>query len=97
MNKRRNKVKRDHTVLKEVIPILEKITSVNGVNSIIPGRIRPIKGNYPKAILYFTVSTESGFKCIAKSSRAIQEIFIVTEDEECIEALYEMQLIFKNA
>lgn len=93
MKKRKNKVKREHTVLKEIIHILEKITLVPGVASIIPGRIKPIKGNHPAPYLSLTVSTESGYKCIAKSSRAVQEIFIVTTDSTCINKLKEMNLI----
>jgi len=94
MKNRIKSVKREHSTIKDIVPLLEKITLLEQVKSIIPGRIKPIVGNYPKPILEYTTHTSSGFKCIAKSSRSVQEVFIVTDyTEEVMELLQTMKLL----
>ena len=85
MHYRKNNVKREHSVIDNIIPLLEDITKLPFVKSIVPGRIKPISGNYPKARIEFKTITPSGVKCLAKSGRATQEIFIVTVDIEALE------------
>jgi hypothetical protein len=96
MRNRIKSVKREHSTIKDILPLLEKIASMPFIKSIIPGRIKPIVGNYPKPIVEFKTLTQAGFKCIAKSSRSVQEVFIVCDDvEESIRLLTEMDLIQK--
>jgi hypothetical protein len=73
-------VKREHSTIKGIVPLLEKITAREEVSAIIPGRIKPIVGNYPKPVIEFKMETPSGIKCSAKSERSVQELFIVTKD-----------------
>lgn len=82
MKLRKKGVKREHSTIKGIIPLLEKITATHEVTGIIPGRIKPIVGNYPKPILEFKTLTPTGIKCIAKSQRSVQEVFIITTDIE---------------
>lgn len=94
MKLRKNNVKREHSVIKDIIPILEKITQITNVKGIIPGRIKPIKGSYPKPIIEFKVFTDHGLKCIAKSERAVQEVFIICEDpHKTLEYLLNLNLL----
>ncbi len=79
MKLRIKNVKREHSTIKDIIPLLERITKDPDITGIIPGRIKPIVGNYPKPVLEFKVLTQSGFKCIAKSARSVQEIFLITD------------------
>jgi hypothetical protein len=73
------KIKREHSTIKDLIPLLTKVSRNPAITSIIPGRIKPIIGNYPQPILELKMKTQSGFKCSAKSSRSVQEVFIVTD------------------
>ncbi|MEI7603507.1 MAG: DUF2103 domain-containing protein [bacterium] len=82
MHYRRNNVKREHSTIKGIIPILEKIAELDYVKSIVPGRIKPISGSYPKCVLEYKTKTDTGIKCLAKSERATQEVFIVTSNTE---------------
>lgn len=82
MKLRKKGVKREHSTIKDIIPLLESITKRSEVSAIIPGRIKPIVGNYPSPRLEFKTRTPSGIKCIAKSSRSVQEVFIITTNPE---------------
>lgn len=82
MHYRSKKIKREHSIINGLLPLLEKLAEDESIRSIIPGRIKPIVGNYPKVILEFKVNTDSGIKCIAKSGRSVQEVFIVTDEIE---------------
>ena len=94
MKLRRNNVKREHSVIKNLVVILEQITKHPKVKGIIPGRIKPIRGSYPNAIVEFKVFTDSGIKCLAKSDRAVQEVFIIcTEPEGTLKELQSAGLI----
>ena len=91
MRNRRNNVKREHAVITGIVLILEKITKLDYVKSIVPGRIKPISGNYPKPVNEYKIITKSGIKCLAKSERATQEIFIVTTDVQRLITLIEQK------
>ncbi len=94
MHYRIKKIKREHSTIKDLIPLLTKITALQEVRSIIPGRIKPIVGNYPIPVLELKAMTLSGFKCSVKSSRAVQEIFVVTDEvEKVIGLLKKMKLL----
>lgn len=84
MHYRQGKVKREHSIIKDVLPLLMKVSAVKEISTIVPGRIKPIVGNYPEPVLEFKVKTDSGIKCIVKSSRSVQEVFIVTDDTEIV-------------
>ena len=94
MKLRKNNVKREHSTIKSIVPILEKITSLPSVKGIIPGRIKPIRGSYPEVKLEFKVLTDSGIKCLIKSDRAVQEVFVICNDtEETLKQMRSLKLI----
>jgi hypothetical protein len=96
MHYRFGKVKREHSMIKDVLPLFIKISQLEQVSSIIPGRIKPIVGNYSSPVIELKVKTASGFKCIAKSGRSVQEVFIVTDvADEVIEILRKMKVLEK--
>lgn len=73
-------VKRQHGIIEGVLPLLEQISAIEGVEKVIPASIfhssvRRI--NQPE--LRFQRETQSGFKLLAHSKRSIQEIFVVVE------------------
>jgi hypothetical protein len=82
MRNRIKSVKREHSTIQGLVPLLEKLTKLPAIKAIIPGRIKPIIGNYPEIKLEFKMKTPSGFKCLAKSGRAVQEVFIITNEVE---------------
>jgi hypothetical protein len=96
MHYRQGKIKREHSIIKDVFELLQKVEKLEMITTIVPGRIKPIRGNYPTAILELKTKSSNGFKCIAKSSRSVQEVFIVTEEsniEKVIAELKKMGLI----
>lgn len=73
-------VKRQHEIIKDILPILEDIADIEGVRKVVPARISysPKRGiNQPE--IKFQRETPSGFKLMAHSKGAIQEIFVVVE------------------
>lgn len=96
MHYRYGKIKREHSMIKDVLSIFIKVSELESVSTIIPGRIKPITGNYPKPVLELKTLTPSGFKCIAKSGRSVQEVFIVTEEtDSVIETLTRQKILSK--
>lgn len=74
---RRNKIKREHTLLPGLLPALERIAAHPEIQAITPGRINRRAGNQTNGI-WFQYRTETGFKLLARSNRAVQEVFVVT-------------------
>jgi len=73
------KLKVEHAILDGVRPLLESLLSRNGaVGSIIPGVIRPVRDAKGPAKVRLTVPTTNGWKAIALSDGARQELFIST-------------------
>lgn len=61
-----------------LIPILERLTKVDGIQTITPGVIGRAKGHAPRMQLRVSVPIRGGFKLIARQGKAVQEVFIVT-------------------
>ncbi len=71
-------VKRQHHIIEGILPILEDIAKIDGVRKVTPSVISYSPGrciSQPK--IKFQKETISGFKLIAHSKGAIQEIFVV--------------------
>lgn len=79
-----SKIKMEHSVIKGLEKLLQKIEAWEEVRSIIPGRIKPAKNS---THLHMTVQyiTKTGIKCLAFSDGAVQEVFIVCSSKEEIE------------
>lgn len=79
---RENKIKQEHTIIEDLLPLLEEIAKIPYVKCIIPGRINRRKGSGIPAYLQLKYDTGSGIKLLGKNSSAVQEVFLVTDDVE---------------
>ena len=79
---RANKIKQEHTIIEDVLPLLEELSRVKIIKSIIPGRINRRSGSGMPPHLKLKYNTSSGIKILAKNSSSIQEVFVVTDDPE---------------
>jgi len=61
-----------------LIPILERLTRIQGIQTITPGAIGRVKGHSPRMQLRVSVPIRGGFKLIARQGKTVQEVFILT-------------------
>ena len=61
-----------------LIPVLERLTKLDGIQTITPGVIGRVKGHAPKLHLRISVPIRGGFKVIARQGKTVQEVFILT-------------------
>ena len=75
----RDKLKVEHSIIDGVREILERLLAENPeIRSVIPGVIRPVRDAKGKVRVRITVPTQNGWKAIALSAGARQELFIST-------------------
>ncbi|MGB3458883.1 MAG: DUF2103 domain-containing protein [Halobacteriota archaeon] len=76
----RHGIKREHRIIEGILPLLEKISDMEGVAKVIPALIShsQVRGT-GQPELRFQRETPSGFKLLAHSKRSIQEIFVVVD------------------
>ncbi len=79
---RTNKIKREHTIIEDILPLLIEIANEKSIKSIIPGRINRRSGSGIQPYLQLKYNTDSGIKVLAKNSSSLQEIFVVTDNPE---------------
>ena len=86
-----NKLKIEHSIIDGVRGILEDLLRSNpAIRSVIPGVIRPVRDARGKVKVRVTVPTQNGWKAIALSAGARQELFISTDlSQEELEAALE--------
>ncbi len=73
------KLKIEHSIIDGVRPILEQLLAENPeIRSIIPGVIRPVRDARGKVKMHITVPIQNGWKAIALSAGARQELFVST-------------------
>ena len=77
-----DKIKQEHTIIEDILPLLEAVAVHPTVKSIIPGRIHRRGGSGVVPHLQLKYNTFSGFKVLAKNSSSVQEVFIVTDDPD---------------
>jgi hypothetical protein len=74
-----NKLKIEHSIIDGVRGMLERLLASNPeIRSVIPGVIRPVRDARGKIQVRVTVPTQNGWKAIALSHGARQELFIST-------------------
>src|SRR5947207_14635447 len=74
------RLKIEHSIIDGVRGILEELLASNpAIRSVIPGVIRPVRDARGKVKVRITVPTQNGWKAIALSAGARQELFISTE------------------
>jgi hypothetical protein len=95
LRKAQGKLKVEHSIIDGVRALLETLLADNPqVRSVIPGVIRPVRDAKGSVKVRITVQTMNGWKAIALSAGARQELFISTalskEDlEKALEAAAE--------
>ena len=66
------------THLPGLIPLLEKLITFPGIQTVTPGEIKRVRGHCPKLRLRISVPICGGYKVIARQGKTVQEVFIVT-------------------
>jgi hypothetical protein len=80
----KGKLKIEHSILDDLRPVLDRLVKLDSIRSIIPGVIRPVRDAKGPVRIRITVPVQNGWKGIALSNGARQELFIsttMTEDE----------------
>lgn len=73
------KLKIEHSIIEGLRPILERLLRNSAeIRSVIPGVIRPVRDARGEPVIRVTVPTSNGWKAIALSAGARQELFIST-------------------
>lgn len=80
MKHRRRGVKREHSVIGDFAAVYEQLARLPGVAGVIPGRIASNPTHHPGLVL--KVETPTGFKLFAKTTTSIQEVFVITRQDQ---------------
>ena len=74
------KLKIEHSIIEGLRPVLERLLKDNAssIRSVIPGVIRPVRDARGEPTIRVTVPTTNGWKAIALSAGARQELFVST-------------------
>ncbi len=67
------------THLPGLIPLLEKLTERPGIDTITPAVLRQTRSHAPHLQIKVSVPIRGGFKLIARKSKTVQEVFILTQ------------------
>ena len=88
LRKVQGKLKVEHSILDGVRNVLERLLNANpAIRAVIPGVIRPVRDARGRIEIRVTVPTSNGWKAIALSAGARQELFISTNlSKEQLEA-----------
>ena len=86
-----NKLKIEHSIIEGVRDLLERLLAANPgtIRSVVPGVIRRVRDARGPVKVHITVPVQNGWKAIALSAGARQELFISTSltKEELEQAL----------
>jgi len=75
----KNKLKIEHSIIDGLRPVLERLLrACPEIRSVIPGVIRPVRNARGVPTIHVTVPTPNGWKAIALSAGARQELFVST-------------------
>jgi hypothetical protein len=78
-----NRLKVEHSIIDGLRPVLERLLRDNPeIRSVIPGVIRQVRDAKGAPTIRVTVPTSNGWKAIALSAGARQELFISTAMEK---------------
>jgi hypothetical protein len=79
----KDRLKIEHSIIDGLREVLETLLmSQPAIRSVIPGVIRPVRDAKGKVRIRVTVATQNGWKAIALSAGARQELFISTTLEK---------------
>lgn len=80
LRKAQGRLKVEHSIVDGVREVLERLLDQNpSIRSIIPGVIRPVRDARGAVRIRVTVPTTNGWKAIALSAGARQELFVSTD------------------
>lgn len=87
----KDRLKVEHSIIDGVRAVLEELLAANpDIRSVIPGVIRPVRDAKGKVRVRVTVPTQNGWKAIALSAGARQELFVSTAwTKEALEAAFQ--------
>jgi hypothetical protein len=87
-------LKVEHSIIDGVRKFLERLIEDNPeIRSVIPGVIRPVRDARGEIKVHVTVETQNGWKAIALSGGARQELFVSTAlTKEQLEKAFEKAL-----
>ncbi|MGC2656549.1 MAG: DUF2103 domain-containing protein [Bryobacteraceae bacterium] len=75
----RDRLKIEHSIIDGLRPVLERLLRDNSaIRSVVPGVIRQVRNARGEPTIHITVATSNGWKAIALSAGARQELFIST-------------------
>jgi len=75
----KDRLKIEHSIIDGLRSILEEVLAAHAeIRSIIPGVIRPVRDARGRIRVRVTVPTQNGWKAIALSAGARQELFVST-------------------
>jgi hypothetical protein len=75
----KDRLKIEHSIIDGLRGILEELLAANPeIRSVIPGVIRPVRDAKGKVRVRITVPVQNGWKAIALSAGARQELFVST-------------------
>ena len=90
MKYRKNKIKREHGIIKGLKKFLENnVSPLDHVSGIIPGEIKVGNATGENLIVRYRYETSSGSKLIARSGNSVQEVFVITSDTEDLKKVIE--------
>lgn len=90
MKYRKNKIKREHGIIKGLKKFLESnISTLDHVTGIIPGRITVGNTTGENLVIKYKYETSSGSKLIARSGNSVQEVFVITDNPEDLKNVIE--------
>ena len=79
----KDRLKVEHSIIDGVRGVLEALLEANPeIRSVIPGVIRPVRDAKGKVRVRITVPVQNGWKAIALSAGARQELFVSTSLSE---------------
>src|ERR1700684_575201 len=79
LRKVQNRLKVEHSIIGELRGVLERLLESNPeIRSVIPGVIRPVRDAKGEVKIRVTVPVTNGWKAIALTAGARQELFIST-------------------
>ena len=85
-----DKLKVEHSIIEGLRPALEMVAARTEVRSVIPGVIRPVRDARGRLRFRVTTPTPTGWKVLAFSAGARQEVFVnTTLTKEQLEAALE--------
>lgn len=80
---RAGKIKREHSIVSSIIPLLERLEQCPEVQAIIPAEIAH-NPSPSQPTLTFQRFTDQGLRLLGKGEGAVQEVYVVTADREAV-------------